>query len=202
MPMHRCIATEHIFDNHLDLIAAAKPNDGSENRSRVPIGRCRLCIEEGMSSGCGLELDGISFFRRIDEFRDRQGRMEIQRVRFSGLTAAQNASAKDRGGANGKLAPGQHQKAPAGAVSNSLESEIAPWSLRWTCFLRRTGSRFARKRSRIGPERKTRWLGAERCLAAQLSHGAGKAVLMQPKLSRKEIRFSTSVADHTVIQAV
>jgi hypothetical protein len=47
--------------------------------------------------------------------------MEIQCVSFSGSTAAQNASPNDCGGANGKLAPGQHQKAPAGAVSDSLE---------------------------------------------------------------------------------
>jgi hypothetical protein len=38
--------------------------------------------------------------------------MEFQRFRFSGLTATENASADDRGGADSKLAPGQHKKAP------------------------------------------------------------------------------------------
>jgi hypothetical protein len=71
----------------------------------------------------------------------------------------------------------------------------APFQIRWnqkSLHSPGVGRAFCGERAPASPEsalgsgnreRKTRWLGAERCLAAQLSHGAGKAVLMQPRLA-------------------
>src|SRR5665647_155190 len=76
MPMNRRGAIKTIFYSHLNFIAAANPNDGSENWRRVSVRDGGLARHKLMPTGCYLKRQSVVALGRVEKLRERQRSIE------------------------------------------------------------------------------------------------------------------------------